>query len=130
MDIFPKALVEFYAGLWEPVADQDLLHLVTMVALEDDCVVLRGSTAGAVGLQFGCQIGQIHAFSVNAFDDGSWFPPLAHLHTHLHSLLLHADRAADTEILGKAAGRTDVGHSRSSGLLCDRPRTEYHSLRI
>src|SRR5467141_1870383 len=96
-----------------------------MVSLKDDGVVLGGSAASAVCFQLCCEVWKVYAFPVNALYYSSGFAPLAHFHAHLYGLLLHTDGAADTYVFGKTAGRTDIGHSRSPVLPCNRPRPFY-----
>ena len=93
-----------------------------MISLQDDRIILGSATTGAVRLKFRRKIGKTYAFSVNAFDNRSWFAPFPHFHSDLHGLLLHADGAANTQVLRQAAGRTNIGHSRGLELLCGRPR--------
>src|SRR6266849_10479858 len=99
-----------------------------MISLQDDGVVLGSSAASTVGFQFCCEVRKVYTFSIYTLDNSSGFTPFAHFHANFYGLLLHADGAADAYVLGKAAGRTDVGHSRSPVLPCNRPRRLYRWL--
>ena len=93
-----------------------------MIPLEDDSVILGGSATCAVRLKFRREISEANAFSINAFNNGGRFAPFPHFHSDLYCLLLHADGAANAQVLRQAAGRTNIGHSRGLELLCGRPR--------
>lgn len=125
LDITNSELVKFYASFREAISDKDFFHLVSMVSLKDDGVILGCPTACTVRFQFCCEVGKINTLTVDAFNYGGWFAPFAHLHPNFNGLLLHTNGAADTQVLGKAARRTDVGHSRSPVLLCNRPQRVY-----
>src|SRR2546425_12640701 len=99
-----------------------------MVSLQDDGVVLGSSAASTVGFQFCCEVRKVYTFSIYTLDNSSGFTPFAHFHANFYGLLLHADGAANTYVFGKAAGRTNVGHSRSPVLPCNRPRLFYRRL--
>jgi hypothetical protein len=120
--------MEFDTCFRESVSDEDLLHLVAMVSLENDGIILGRSPTSAICLQLSRKIWKVHALSVYAFNYSGGFAPFAHLHAHFYRLLLHADGAADAQVFGKAAGRADVGHSRSPVLPCKRPRYFYRRL--
>ena len=90
--------------------DEERVHILPLVALQENLAVLRRSAARAVGLHFFRKLFQIRFFAVQSLDDGHGSAEFPCFRAHKNFLLLFADFATNTNVLRKPAYRTNFNH--------------------